>query len=85
MGIAFDSHRRAGSPLSLKIASHDVHHIEKLSPCQPFSENSFSRLYRFIVHNLLMVGPPGAGKSMLAQRLPGILPPLSPAEALGIR
>ena len=36
-------------------------------------------------HNLLMIGPPGAGKSMLAQRLPGILPPLSPAEALGIR
>ena len=33
-------------------------------------------------HNLLMVGPPGAGKSMLAARLPGILPPLSAAEAL---
>jgi magnesium chelatase family protein len=32
-------------------------------------------------HNLLMVGPPGAGKSMLAARLPGILPPLEPAEA----
>jgi magnesium chelatase family protein len=29
-------------------------------------------------HNLLMVGPPGAGKSMLAQRLPSILPPLEP-------
>jgi magnesium chelatase family protein len=35
-------------------------------------------------HNLLMVGPPGAGKSMLAQRLPGLLPPLSPAEMLEI-
>ena len=33
-------------------------------------------------HNLLMAGPPGAGKSMLAARLPGILPPLSAAEAL---
>ena len=33
-------------------------------------------------HNLLMVGPPGAGKSMLAARLPGLLPPLSPAEVL---
>jgi magnesium chelatase family protein len=36
-------------------------------------------------HNLLMVGPPGAGKSMLATRLPSILPPLAPAELLGIR
>src|SRR5207302_1596671 len=33
-------------------------------------------------HNLLMIGPPGAGKSMLAARMPGILPPLEPAEAL---
>ena len=33
-------------------------------------------------HHLLMVGPPGAGKSMLAACLPGIMPPLSPAEAL---
>ncbi|WP_430450233.1 YifB family Mg chelatase-like AAA ATPase [Rhodophyticola sp.] len=33
-------------------------------------------------HHLLMVGPPGSGKSMLAARLPGLLPPLSPAEAL---
>ena len=31
-------------------------------------------------HNLLMSGPPGAGKSMLAQRLPSILPPLAPRE-----
>lgn len=33
-------------------------------------------------HSLLMVGPPGAGKTMLAQRLPGILPPMTRAEAL---
>ncbi|MCU0839225.1 MAG: YifB family Mg chelatase-like AAA ATPase [Rhodospirillales bacterium] len=35
-------------------------------------------------HNLLMVGPPGSGKSMLAQRLPGLLPPLEPEEALEV-
>lgn len=35
-------------------------------------------------HNLLMSGPPGSGKSMLASRLPGILPPLDPAEALEV-
>jgi magnesium chelatase family protein len=35
-------------------------------------------------HNLLMVGPPGCGKSMLAQRLPSILPPLNPRELLEV-
>ena len=33
-------------------------------------------------HHLIMLGTPGSGKSMLAARLPGILPPLTPAEAL---
>jgi magnesium chelatase family protein len=35
-------------------------------------------------HSLLMIGPPGTGKSMLASRFPGILPPLSEAEALEV-
>ncbi len=35
-------------------------------------------------HNLLMIGPPGSGKSMLAARLPGILPPMDAGETLAV-
>jgi magnesium chelatase family protein len=35
-------------------------------------------------HHLLLVGPPGAGKTMLAERLPGLLPPLDVAQALEV-
>ena len=35
-------------------------------------------------HNLLMIGPPGAGKSMIARRIPGILPPLTLEESLEV-
>lgn len=35
-------------------------------------------------HNLLLIGPPGAGKSMLSARLPGILPPMTPEETLDV-
>lgn len=35
-------------------------------------------------HNLLFVGPPGTGKTMLASRLPGIMPTLTESEALEV-
>lgn len=36
------------------------------------------------MHNLLLGGPPGAGKTMIARRIPGILPPMEPEEALEV-
>lgn len=36
------------------------------------------------LHNLLLVGPPGAGKTLLARRLPGLLPPLGRSEAVAV-
>ncbi len=39
---------------------------------------------RSMQYNVLSIGPPGAGQSMLAARLPGRLPPLDPSEALEV-
>ena len=35
-------------------------------------------------HNLLMIGPPGSGKTMVAERIPGLFPPLEEAEQIEV-
>lgn len=52
---------------------------------QPFRDLSTADTYPSVgISNLLMIGPPGAGKSLLASCLPGILPDLTAAEALEV-
>lgn len=68
-----------------KLANDDVLHVPDLSAVK--GQESAKRALEIAAcggHNLLMIGPPGSGKSMLASCLPGILPPLSPAEALDV-
>ena len=55
------------------------------APFRPFRYLSTADISASVgISNLLMIGPPGAGKSLLASCLPGILPELSPAEALEV-
>lgn len=69
-------------------------HRKKVNFTAPSKENDFSDVYgqnhakRALEiaaaggHHLIMIGPPGSGKTMLAERLPGILPPMTESEAL---
>lgn len=68
-----------------KVANNDAVSVPCLSSVR--GQESAKRALEITAaggHNLLMCGPPGSGKSMLASCLPGILPPLSPAEALEV-
>jgi magnesium chelatase family protein len=67
---------------------------EELDACEPEAELSDVRGHNGLIpglevaaaggHNLFLQGPPGTGKTMLARRLPSILPPLAPGEAIEV-
>lgn len=56
--------------------------LVKLFDIWEASERGSTDYFGVLAHNVLMVGPPGAGKTMLASRFPGVLPPMSDEEAL---
>ena len=67
----------------------EAYEASKISPMHDFAEVRGQEAVKRAItiasagaHNLLMVGPPGTGKTMLAQRIPGVLPPLTRSESL---
>jgi magnesium chelatase family protein len=67
----------------------EVFEASKISPALDFADVRGQEAVKRAItiaaagaHNLLMIGPPGTGKTMLAQRIPGILPPLGRSESL---
>ncbi len=76
-------------PLEAYELDGETYEASKLNPALDFADVRGQEAVKRAItiaaagaHNLLMVGPPGTGKTMLAQRIPGILPPLSRSESL---
>ncbi|MEW8535604.1 MAG: YifB family Mg chelatase-like AAA ATPase [Candidatus Thiodiazotropha endolucinida] len=81
------SHLNSVNPLAQYKSTHGIEASEKsrLDMADVYGQSHARRALEISAagaHSLLYIGPPGTGKSMLASRLPGILPPMSEEEAL---
>jgi magnesium chelatase family protein len=85
--IALLNHLRGGAVLSPPVPGEVAPSRHAVDLAQVKGQETAKRALEIAAaggHNLLMIGPPGAGKSLLAACLPGILPDLTPAEALEV-